>query len=347
MHSIAEELETIYLYFTYDMPHRARKIYLPDICDRFFKCLDIKCDRYFLPKVSGPSSHMVVLIVKCLSTSLGTSVVVWRESIKILLIDEGGKQLMEGFSQYAKKVQREGELTVKEVPVYLKLMLCVNRRVVGHIRMLLVLDTSGLPKNPRSDAPRYVVWMTSRMSMIPGREGRKPFEAVPGMKVVAEVIPEWGESVVTLSDSRTKESRWMGVDEKNQRVHVYWPVSSVSETRGSLTVPAFSLPEPLNAVLLPPVDPIPSEQTHCTALKSVKTPPRDADTSWKCPQSTWFHLGKHGPSWPTCTSAESKESVKVEETDSGRLTWTPRIVLPCTKGRLGPVLDVACISQRS
>jgi hypothetical protein len=28
---------------------------------------------------------------------------------------------------------------------------------------------------------------------------------------------------------------------------------------------AFSLPKPLNAVLLPPVDPIPSERTHCTA----------------------------------------------------------------------------------
>ncbi|KAM6495308.1 hypothetical protein JOM56_009931 [Amanita muscaria] len=51
------------------------------------------------------------------------------------------------------------------------------------------------------------------------REGRKPLEAVPGMKADANAIPEWGSkslSVTARLDSRVNKGRWAGVDEKSE-----------------------------------------------------------------------------------------------------------------------------------
>ncbi|KIL55222.1 hypothetical protein M378DRAFT_18135 [Amanita muscaria Koide BX008] len=53
-----------------------------------------------------------------------------------------------------------------------------------------------------------------------------------------------------------------------------------------------------------------------------------------------FAVEKHGHDMPTCRSAVDEESVTVKEESLWRLTWTPRVILPCTKGRLSPVLDV-------
>ncbi|KIL55432.1 hypothetical protein M378DRAFT_173653, partial [Amanita muscaria Koide BX008] len=43
---------------------------------------------------------------------------------------------------------------------------------------------------------------------------------------------------------------------------------------------------------------------------------------------------------PTCRSAVNEESVKVEETDPSRLTWTPHNDLPSPEGLFTPVIAI-------
>ncbi|KIL57972.1 hypothetical protein M378DRAFT_39886, partial [Amanita muscaria Koide BX008] len=77
-----------------------------------------------------------------------------------------------------------------------------------------LLDASGLPKSLWSNAVRHIVWITNQI-LISDREGRKPLEAVPGMKADANAIPEWGGkslSVTARLDSRVNKGRWAGVD---------------------------------------------------------------------------------------------------------------------------------------
>ncbi|KIL54823.1 hypothetical protein M378DRAFT_91866, partial [Amanita muscaria Koide BX008] len=75
----------------------------------------------------------------------------------------------------------------------------------------MFLGASGLLKNPWSDAMHHVVWMIRRTLLI-GREGKMPFEAVFGTKPGLKAVSEWGESVTIHSNSRAEEGRWTGVD---------------------------------------------------------------------------------------------------------------------------------------
>jgi hypothetical protein len=146
--------------------------------------------------------------------------------VKILHSDRGGEYQGKEFILHLKTNGTQEKLTVHDTPAHNGVAERRNRTIVERIRALL--HASGLPKSLWGEAARHVVWLMNRTS-TKAVSNMTPYEAAFGKKPNLHDVREWGEKVwvrVEAGDKlggRVREGRWLGLDDKSNGAHIYWP----------------------------------------------------------------------------------------------------------------------------
>ncbi len=153
-----------------------------------------------------------------------------KADIKRLHSNRGGKYLSKEFVNHLEKRGTESKLTVHDTPEENG----VSERLNGVLleKTQAMFHASSLPNFLWGEAVCHAVWLRNRSSMCAIPEGKTPYEVFLGKKPDLSNVHEWGTLCYVHQpksqgqsklDGRVKVGRWIGVDDKSQGCHIYWP----------------------------------------------------------------------------------------------------------------------------